>query len=78
MSANTHAHARYQSKEGVWVGLPKKHGWDQQLRVYRYIPPRNTTADFMADQSKTHKQTCSVLRHVDKQRFLIVTHDLLM
>lgn len=80
-SAHTHTHTQtYKISKRGWeeARLPKNHGWDQQLRVFGDVLLQNTTADFMADQSETHKHTCSVLRHVDKWRFHIVTHRVLV
>ena len=55
------------SLKETWVGPAAP--WFQA----RPPPQKSTTVDFMADHSGTHKHTCSVLRHVEKWRFLIVT-----
>lgn len=39
---NTHTQTHNQ-RRGVWVALPKEHGWDQQLRVLRYVLPKHNS-----------------------------------
>lgn len=66
--AYTHMHT---ISKGNMGGLPIKRGWDQQLRVYRNVLPKHNSRRH--GRPARHKHTCSVLRHADKSRFLVVT-----
>lgn len=76
ISACQCTHTHKQRRGCGWNSLKNTGGTSSS--VFSGTSSRNKTAGFMADQRKTHKQTCSVLRHVDKWRFLIVMHDVLM
>lgn len=68
---HTHTHRCTQPARQTWRNSPPP----PKTRVGPAAPgfqgssSRNTTAD-----CETHKHTCSVLRHADMWRFLVVTH----